>query len=131
MRQAAHGAVAYQRIAFQRAGIGLIVAHGEARRRQPLSSAARPAVRRGPYSTPTSQGRGTPFQAGVKLCIEIRIGCSGRCAPSRSRDRGMIGRVEVLRCRRATSAVIGVAIAGNDAAVRQLHHQGGIVRRRD
>ena len=62
----------------------------------------------------------------MKLCMEIRI--APACRSARSARGWRHDRAHgTAPSRRATSAGIGIAIAGNDAAVRQFHHQGGIV----
>ena len=75
MRQAAQRAVLIERIALELAGIGHVVAdldtgNGLATPRS-SGSASRGSLS---HSTPTCQGRGTLFQAWVKLCTETSTG---------------------------------------------------------
>jgi hypothetical protein len=129
MRKPAFGAVGLHRVAFERAGIGLVVADNPARLRAHGGE-------QGPRETVVAipKDRGLPlaghafpdWREGMDGDERRRM-AGGDGGIDRSGDDGVIGRVIGGRALRDLGRS-RAAITGNDRAVRHLHHQGRVVR---
>ena len=126
--EAAPGGVAVDRVARERAIIGLVVADHEAVLRPRPSRSGRAKRSSASHRMPTCQGRGQPRQIGVKLWIVTMAGGqpAARARVDRGRDRGIVGIVEALDPP-LDLGLVRPRVAGHHRAVGEAHHEGRVV----